>query len=74
MKTPLYEALNGGRNNNSFMSSFQQFAQNFQGDPRAQIQQMLNSGRITQQQYDQAVNVANRMINSDMAKMFGIFK
>lgn len=62
MKTPLYEALNGGQNMNSFMARFQQFAQTIQGDPRTQIQQLLNSGRITQQQYDQAVNMTNQMM------------
>lgn len=62
MKTPLYEALNGGQNMNSFMARFQQFAQTIQGDPRMQIQQLLNSGRITQQQYDQAVNMTNQMM------------
>ena len=34
--------------------------QGFQGDPRQQIQQMMNSGRINQNQYNQAVQMAQR--------------
>ena len=46
---------------------FNQFRQTFTGNPQAQIQQMLNSGRITQAQYNNAVNMANQM-----ARMMGI--
>lgn len=43
------------------MQRFQQFQQSFRGDPRQQIQQLLNSGRVSQQQYDQAVQTANQL-------------
>ena len=46
--------------NPQMLQQFNQFRQNFKGDPRAQIQQMLNSGRISQQQYDNAVRMANQ--------------
>lgn len=39
---------------------FQQFQKIFTGNPRQQIQQMLNSGQISQQQYDQAVQMATQ--------------
>ena len=42
------------------MQRFQQFAQMFRGDPRQQIQQMLNSGKISQGQYNQAVQMAQQ--------------
>ena len=45
---------------NNIISQFNQFRQNFKGDPKEQIQQMLNSGRITQQQYDNAVRMAQQ--------------
>jgi hypothetical protein len=38
-----------------------QFKQNFKGDPRQQIQEMLNSGRITQEQYNAAVQRAQML-------------
>ena len=31
------------------------------GDPNQMIQQMLNSGRVSQQQYDSAVQMAQRI-------------
>ena len=46
---------------------FNQFKNNFSGDPKQQIQNMLNSGRITQQQYDDAVQKANAL-----ARMLGM--
>jgi hypothetical protein len=43
------------------MQRFMQFKQSFRGDPRMQIQQMLNSGQISQAQYNQAVQVAQQL-------------
>lgn len=46
---------------------FQQFQRMFSGDPKQQIQQLLSSGRVSQQQYNQAVQMANqlqRLINN----------
>lgn len=47
-------------NQNDFMQRFEQFKRTFAGDPRQQIQQMMNSGRITQAQYDNAVRLAQQ--------------
>lgn len=43
------------------MQQFQQFRQNFQGDPRQQVQQMLNSGQITQEQLNQIIPMAQQL-------------
>ena len=42
------------------MQRFQQFQQMFKGDPRQQIQQLMNSGRVSQSQYNQAVQMAQQ--------------
>ena len=42
------------------MQRFQQFAQGFKGDANQQIQQMMNSGKINQTQYNQAVQMAQQ--------------
>lgn len=42
------------------MQQFQQFRQSFQGDPRQQVQQMLNSGRVSQERYNQAYQMAQQ--------------
>ena len=55
--------------NNDLVSRFNQFRQNFKGDPQTQIQQMLNSGKITQAQYNQAVQQAQQL-----GKLMGMFK
>lgn len=43
------------------MQQFQQFRQNFKGNPQQQIQQMLQSGRISQSQYNSAVQTAQQL-------------
>ena len=53
--------MNNIMNLPAMMKQFQQFRNTFRGDPRQQIQQMLNSGRISQQQYNQAVQMANQL-------------
>lgn len=63
---PLFGLLGGGRsampaNMQNILSQFQQFKNTFRGNPQEQIQQMLNSGRITQAQYNQAVQMANEL-------------
>lgn len=53
--------MGGGMGNiQQMMHRFQQFRQTFQGDPRQQIQQMMNSGKINQQQYNQAYQMAQQ--------------
>lgn len=60
MSNPLFQALGGGRGN--MMGQFQQFVQQMQGkDPNAEIAKLLQSGRITQQQLNQAQQMAQQM-------------
>lgn len=53
-------------NMNGFMQQLNQLKQQMPGDPMQQIQRMLNSGRITQQQYNAAVQQAQNIM-----KLFG---
>lgn len=58
---PLYQQTinNGGIGNmQNIIKQFQQFKQNFNGDPQQQIQQLLNSGKVSQAQYNKAVQMA----------------
>lgn len=57
----------GNPQTDNILKQFNQFRNSFKGDARSQIQQMLNSGKITQQQYDQAVQKANAL-----ARMLGM--
>ena len=47
-------------NMKNLMQQYQQFRQTFQGDPQQKIQEMLNSGQITQNQINQARNMATQ--------------
>lgn len=49
-------------NMGALLTQFHQFQRTFRGDPRAQVQQMLNSGKISQEQYNQAVQTANQLM------------
>lgn len=42
------------------MQRFQQFRQGFSGNPGQMIQQMLNSGKVNQGQYNQAMQMAQQ--------------
>ena len=58
---PLFQQMRPQMPQNNIMQRFMQFRQQFQGNPREQVQQLLNSGRISQAQYDQAVQMANQL-------------
>jgi LPS O-antigen subunit length determinant protein (WzzB/FepE family) len=56
---PLYQQMsNNGAGMQNLAKQFQQFKQNFSGNPQKQVQQLLNSGKVTQEQYNQAVQKA----------------
>lgn len=63
MSNPLFGMFGnmGGNPMSGMMQRLQQFQQMFRGDPKQQVQQMLNSGRVTQAQYNQAVQMANQL-------------
>lgn len=59
---PLFQMLNSPNNAaTQLMQKFQEFRKNFSGDPQAQVQQLLRSGRITQAQYNNAVQMAQQL-------------
>ena len=43
------------------MGKLNQFQQSFQGDPKQQVQQLLNSGQMTQGQYNQLSQMATQI-------------
>lgn len=45
----------------NFLNSFNQFYKTFNGNPEQQVQQLLNSGKVSQAQYNQAVQQANQL-------------
>ena len=68
MSNPLFQMLGNAMPNNignmgNLIQQFQQFRNTFKGDPRQQVQQLLNSGRVSQEQYNKAVQMANMFQN-----------
>lgn len=47
-------------NMNQMMQRFQQFRQGFQGDPQQQLAQLMQSGKVTQDQLNQAQQMAQQ--------------
>ena len=67
MSNPLFNVLGGvvpqGNGPMQMIQQFMQFKQNFKGDPKAEVQKMLQSGKITQQQLNQVQQMAGQFQN-----------
>ena len=59
----LYKQLTG----NNVLEQFNQFRQTFRGDPKAEIDRLINSGQITQAQLNDAQRQAQ-----ELAKLLGM--
>lgn len=59
MNNPMFQRY-GGFNQNNFLQSLQQLKSQG-GDPNQMIQNMLNSGKVSQAQYNQAVQKAQQI-------------
>lgn len=64
MPNPLYQALAGGQmpgrlgQFQQMVQQFNQFRQNFQGDPQKEVEKLLQSGKMSQQQLNQLQQAA----------------
>ena len=70
MANQLFNMLGGNSNlptpfsnMQDLMSRLNQFRQSFQGDPKQQVQQLLNSGKMSQNQYNQLSQMATQIQN-----------
>lgn len=63
---PLFNALGGGQmpgqmgQFQNLVQQFRQFKQSFQGDPRAEVEKLVQSGKISQQQLNQLQQMAGQ--------------
>lgn len=60
MSNPLFQTMMGNPTGN-IRHMIEQLKRQYSGDPNQYIQQMLNSGRITQAQYNNAVQKAQQI-------------
>lgn len=69
MSNPLFNALGGNQPNmtgpfgnmQQLASNFAQFKNGFRGDARQQVQQLLNSGQMSQAQFNQLQQMASQL-------------
>ena len=66
MPNPLFNALGGTQNATPpMLQQFRQFMEQMRGkDPNAMIQELVSSGRVSQQQLDQAQQQAQQIANT----------
>ena len=65
MANPLFEALAGNKNNgmNPMIQQLMEFKNQMQGDPQQKVQELLNSGRMTQDQCNSLVQQAQTILS-----------
>ena len=66
MANQLFNILGGQQQMNpmtNLVNQLNQFRQSFSGDPKQQVQQLLNSGRMSQNQYNQLSQMATQIQN-----------
>ena len=64
MANPLYSQLNSGVSNNPMLNRLLEFKKTVNGNPQEIVQNMLNSGKITQAQINQYAQQANQLYNT----------
>lgn len=65
MANPLYTAFGDGFQDpqiSAFMNQVNELQKTFKGDPRAEVEKMLRSGQLTQAQFNQYAQTANRIM------------
>lgn len=66
MNNPFFNALGGGQMLGpmggfpQLLQQFKQFKETFQGDPKAEVEKLLQSGRLTQAQLNQLQQMAKQ--------------
>lgn len=63
MSNPFMAALGGRKNDNGFgqmIQDFQRFRASFHGDPKAEVEKLLQSGKMSQQQLNQLQALAQQ--------------
>lgn len=68
MSNPIFQALGGRPQNDGgfgqMMRNFHSFRNSFRGDARAEVQRLLDSGKMTQDQFNQLGQIANQILGA----------
>lgn len=64
MANPLFQALGGNQNAvNPIVQQIMGFKNQFQGDPQQKVQELLNSGKMTQEQCNSLMQQAQTILS-----------
>lgn len=65
MPNPIFGLFNGNPQpqpqQSNMIQRFQQFVNNFRGNPQQKVQELLQSGQMTQEQFNQFRSIANQI-------------
>lgn len=61
MNNPFFGAMVGGNGFMQMVQQFQQFKANFHGDPKAEVEKLLQSGKLSQAQLNQLQQMAKQI-------------
>lgn len=67
MSNPLFNVLgrqtqpSGGDDISQMIGQIEQFRNSFRGDPRAEVERLISTGQMTQAQFNQLGQAANRL-------------
>ena len=66
MATPLFNALNNQPINNNgiaqFINEVQNFKKTFTGNPKEEVERLVKTGKMSQEQFNHFANVANQIM------------
>lgn len=64
MPNALFNALGGMPNNNisNLIQQVKQFQQTFKGDPKAEVERLVRTGQMSQDDFNRYAQIANQMM------------
>lgn len=64
MANPLYNTLNNNRNNQflQIIEQAKQMQKTFTGNPKAEVERLVQSGQMSQEQFNQFARIANQVM------------
>ena len=61
MNNSLYNSFGMQNNISQIVNDFNNFKNSFKGDPKAEVEKMMRSGQLSQEQFNQYAQMANEL-------------
>ena len=61
MNNSLYNSFGMHNNISQIVNDFNNFKNNFKGDPKAEVEKMMRNGQLSQEQFNQYAQMANEL-------------